>query len=530
MKLNFLAITCLMAIFACGETTKEQTPEIADIEDVPTPSADVDPEDSLDEDVTVGYWFNDTDSLLYVQVYKDPGATASGLAHDHVMRASNWDGLVTYNPADISECSFQFSLPVEDLQVDEDAMREYVGYGDTISTSDRITIREHMLAEDQLNSSQYSDISFSSTGCQLVDEATLRVSGDMTIRDVAQEWDIDIDFVAQEEAFYMSSVIDFTHSDFNITPYSAFFGAVRNSEPLKITFDMVGTKVTSEDPEEPVEETPEQETPEEEPITDYSKLGPHEVVVDSWVANVTNCSNMNYDIYSPDGSTNPPVVVLGHGFARGADKMSGWAEHLSSWGAEVLLPTLCHYNVFAGVDHEMNGQNMTELAFIHGAAEVVYAGHSAGGLAAIIAASQDNNAIGILGLDATDTEGSVPLSPDIPEFLGQNYAGDVECPAFSISGDPSSCNSENNGLDLFSMMNDSRSVKIIGADHCDFESPTNFVCELSCENSEADYSDEEIRPVITAMGTAAIMSLTGLSHDGIRVWDETNLPFVQEVE
>jgi len=234
----------LSLLLACNESTTEQTDAIEDVTDIPTPSDTID-EDTAEEDisedpVTTEYTFDDVDSLLYVQVYKDPNTAASGLAHDHVMRATNWNGFVSYNPGDISECSMEFSLPVEELQVDEDAMRSLVGYGDTISQSDRNTIKEHMLADNQLNASQHSTIFFVSSGCQLLDEGLLRVTGGMVIRDVVQTWDVDIDFTARSDSFYMSSTIDFTHSDFGIEPYSAFFGAVRNAEPLKITFDMVG--------------------------------------------------------------------------------------------------------------------------------------------------------------------------------------------------------------------------------------------------------------------------------------------------
>ncbi len=240
-----LSTPLLLLMLSCGETVEKTPEELSDVNDIPTPSdeipADTGTEETLDEPVTVNYSFDDNDSLLYVQVYKDPDTAAAGLAHDHVMRASNWNGDVSYNVADISECSMQFSLPVIDLQVDEDVMREYVGYEDTISTSDRATIREHMLADNQLNADSFPTISFESHGCELIDEETLRVTGDMTIRDVTREWEVDVDFTARSDSFYASSVIDFTHSDFNITPYSAFFGAVRNSEPLKISFDMVGT-------------------------------------------------------------------------------------------------------------------------------------------------------------------------------------------------------------------------------------------------------------------------------------------------
>lgn len=287
--------------------------------------------------------------------------------------------------------------------------------------------------------------------------------------------------------------------------------------------------------EEPTENnTEDTDTAQEtESLTDFSQKGPHYpygIAKETRTASVTNCPNMEYEVYTPYAN-NPPVVVLGHGFARGPDVMAGWAEHLSSWGVEVLLPTLCHYNVFTGVDHEMNGQNMKELAVLHSASDVVYAGHSAGGLAAIIAASLDPNASGVLGLDATDTQGI----PGVPDEIGQSYASNVTCPAFSITGEASTCNADNNGLDLFSMMNTYQAIKVVDADHCDFESPTDWICESQCENVQTTFVDEEIRSVITTLGTAAIMSLSGLLPDGDDAWtsrleDWNNYGITQEIE
>ena len=274
-----------------------------------------------------------------------------------------------------------------------------------------------------------------------------------------------------------------------------------------------------EDIEDAAEDVQDDTTEEDPESIDFFQLGPYEVVQESQFASVTDCSSMDYGVYYPEGISNPPVVVLGHGFARGSSVMTGWAEHLSSWGVEVLLPTLCHYNVFTGVDHEMNGQNMKELASLRGAVDVIYAGHSAGGLAAIIAASQDDNAIGVLGLDTTDTQDV----PGVADFIGREYAGGVTSPAFSLRGESSSCNSSNNGLDLFRMMGDYKAVKINSADHCDFENPTDFICELNCESESSEFSDEDISPVIINLSTAAIMSITGISEYATTVWTPEGL-------
>ncbi len=278
--------------------------------------------------------------------------------------------------------------------------------------------------------------------------------------------------------------------------------------------DVEDTGTETEEDEEVGEETG------QEPvlITDFSQTGPYDVSVESRIASVTDCASMSYDIYSPSEPVDPPVVVLGHGFARGSGVMVGWAEHLASWGVEVLLPTLCHYNVFFGVDHEMNGLNMKELTSIHGASEVIYAGHSAGGLAAIIAAAIDDSAIGVLGLDTTDTEGV----PGVDDYIGRDYASDVRCPSFLIAGEPSSCNSNNNGLNLFRMMSDYSAVRVTSSDHCDFENPTDSICEMSCVNSTALFEDSEIRSVILSLGTSSIISLTSLLDGDHETWsDET---------
>ena len=78
------------------------------------------------------------------------------------------------------------------------------------------------------------------------------------------------------------------------------------------------------------------------------------------------------------------------------------------------------------------------------------------------------------------------------------------------------------------MMSNSRSIKVLGADHCDFESPTNFICELNCQNNSAELSDEAIRSTIITLGTAAVMSLTDFPDEGIQAWDDVDPTVAQE--
>ena len=236
----------------------------------------------------------------------------------------------------------------------------------------------------------------------------------------------------------------------------------------------------------------------------------------------TNCTDgMAYQVYTPQGVSNPPVLVLAHGFLRGGSlgthTMIEWGAHYASWGVEVLVPTLCHYSL-ASVDHEMNGQNLIELAQHHGATSVLYGGQSAGGLAAVIAAANDSSALGVLGLDATDTEGV----PGVDDFIGQNYAGSVQVPSYALVAEPSSCNSNNNGISLFELMDEAQVFRVTDSDHCDYESPTDWGCTSFCLNQGGTFSDEDIFPVIAHLSTAAILAITGDSG-AEQAWSDSSV-------
>ena len=260
-----MILTLLLSFIGCTPTAVYCYPEdtaTAEQDTIPTPSQDrenkepssepsSDTTNSTDttepseepiepESVTVEYALDDTESLLYVQVFKDESALGSGFAHNHVMRASNWDGIISYNADDLSTCYFDFIVPVADLKVDEDAMRSYVGYGDTLSTSDRNTIREHMLASDQLDGNNHPFITFVSTQCSFDSQNTLRVTGEMTLVGTTKTIDLLMDFVIDGDRLYSEGRFDFSHSDFDMTPYSGFWGAVRNAEELEIHWDMIG--------------------------------------------------------------------------------------------------------------------------------------------------------------------------------------------------------------------------------------------------------------------------------------------------
>ena len=201
--------------------------------------------------------------------------------------------------------------------------------------------------------------------------------------------------------------------------------------------------------------------------TDFVEPGPHAVTVTTGSATVNGC-DLGYSEFTPASAPHPSLLVLGHGFQRSAAQMAGLAEHVASFGVRVVTPEYCHSS-FLDTDHQQNGLDAAALATqLADGDAIVFAGHSAGGLAAVVAAAANEDSVAVLGLDAVDAND-----------LASDTAASLTVPIFGIVGEPDSCNSNGNGLAMLSAAMH-YGVRIAGANHCDFEDPTSGVCTGFC--------------------------------------------------
>ena len=189
----------------------------------------------------------------------------------------------------------------------------------------------------------------------------------------------------------------------------------------------------------------------------------------------------DYRVYEPAAEP-AAAVILGHGFLRSQDRQVGLARALANAGHRVVTLDFCNMRPWNG-HHERNAADMRRLAKTHGLpGRTVYAGFSAGALAALLAGADDPDALGIVALDLVDQGG-----------LGLAAAARARAPLVGLAGPPAACNADGNGLAAFARRPDpvapggpDRSVDVVpGATHCDFEAPTNWLCELACGASPA---------------------------------------------
>lgn len=171
------------------------------------------------------------------------GGIAARMAHDHLITADGYRA--TVDVTDGSVTNFTFKCETNKLQVDDPALKDLWGgtFQDAgvlaapfkaISTGDRDTVREHMLDTDQLNVTQYPNIEATVTSVSERENtfkgetyshvATLEITvcGKTVTRDIAAK------ITAEDDTVAVLAVAAFRFSEFDIKPYSALFGAVKN--------------------------------------------------------------------------------------------------------------------------------------------------------------------------------------------------------------------------------------------------------------------------------------------------------------
>ena len=253
-------------------------------------------------------------------------------------------------------------------------------------------------------------------------------------------------------------------------------------------------------------------------IGQYSNAGPFDINITSQNIFVTDSLPMSYSIFSPLNNEPDVIVLLSHGFSRDRNSLEDLAEHYASWCIVAITMDLLHSSI---VDNDpiIDAIDMNILASEVGEGRsVIYLGHSAGALRSVIAASQNSNAIAILGFELVDVLDSGSDS----ESLALSYVSDISIPVWGLIGESSPCNAYGNGLSVFQEANNGNAISITEADHCDFEFPTNFLCTILCEGTNDSFLDDEIQDVIINLSTAFLLYYTENDDLAIQLWEPGN--------
>ncbi len=199
------------------------------------------------------------------------------------------------------------------------------------------------------------------------------------------------------------------------------------------------------------------------------------------VVHVLDGHRVTLDIYPAVGSLRG-AAILSHGFTRSRSTLAGHAQTLADTGVLVLTPDLpCTF------DFRCNARALAALvaslraggAFGAPVERVMLVGFSAGGLSSLLAADTPG-VVGFVGLDPFDR-----VIPGEAEKLGLTAAARLRTEALLLRAPPASCNAQAFAAPWSTVLPTLwRDELIPDASHCDFESPTDWMCRLACGNTD----------------------------------------------
>jgi polyisoprenoid-binding protein YceI len=178
-------------------------------------------------------------ALFYARVYRDPSTLFSRYSHDHVIQAAPAQSRIRFELAAPERCFAQLRIPVAALRVDEPSLRQRLAMAGTLDEGDRKSVREHLLAKDQLDAHRYPEIEILVQSC--VESAT---SGQyladvaVTIRGKTQRRARAVVIAFQDGRLRTRGALRFGHGDFGMTPYSGWLGAVSNLEAIDLAWSL----------------------------------------------------------------------------------------------------------------------------------------------------------------------------------------------------------------------------------------------------------------------------------------------------
>ncbi len=181
-------------------------------------------------------------SWLYVVVYYDPDRFTPITAHDHVVKATTFDGAVTWDPAQPGACNIKISFAPSALVIDPPGAREREKLDPEGAVDDgaKKTISNNMFSKGNLNFPAVGTITFQSTTCAAGANGKTDVTGDLSIRGLAKRVTVPMAISATETAFSAKGTFTMNHSDFGMSPFTLGPMTPKNKEALKFVVDVVG--------------------------------------------------------------------------------------------------------------------------------------------------------------------------------------------------------------------------------------------------------------------------------------------------
>lgn len=179
-------------------------------------------------------------SELVVQLFKT--GVGSAFAHDHVVRATKYNGQIEIDPTEPTAARITVEVDATALVADEPETRQKYNLPLGLSEQSRWEIQTTLESEEQLYVQRYPIIHFRSTRITREGEGQYTVIGDLELRGVTQTVSLALQAELQGETLHGKGSSRFLQSSFGYQPYSAFWGSVRNQDEVILHLNIVAIR------------------------------------------------------------------------------------------------------------------------------------------------------------------------------------------------------------------------------------------------------------------------------------------------
>jgi polyisoprenoid-binding protein YceI len=180
------------------------------------------------------------ESLLTILAFR--GGALAKAGHNHVIASHDMSGTI-YVPDDQSRSTFEVSVPVAQLAIDEPDLRAKEGpdFPTEVPDSAKEGTRRNMLSEALLNGAQYPDITLVSQHIRTPAAAGSPVQADVqvTIRGQAHTLSVPVTYSFEDSRLIVSGELPIKQTELGLTPFSAMLGALQVQDELRVRFRLV---------------------------------------------------------------------------------------------------------------------------------------------------------------------------------------------------------------------------------------------------------------------------------------------------
>ena len=160
------------------------------------------------------------------------------LGHEHAILATDFEGTLCADPADLAQAALRFSVPTKSLVIDTEEARRAAGLGRGPGADDVRMLQGKLLDRTRLAADSFATLSFTTRAVQRAGTDTLRVEGDLVIRDVRRSVTFPARVATTEQGLQFDATLRVRQSDYGIRP-ERVAGVVRVRDDVEVRVRIV---------------------------------------------------------------------------------------------------------------------------------------------------------------------------------------------------------------------------------------------------------------------------------------------------